>query len=176
MKKIYYLDMIFTIICLTLYTIYFQYLDNLIYLLIFSMYILSCLYIDIRLSSVKKFDKKQKIDSKFKIGSAYLFLGKLLFIAQINLFAIYHEESYLIFMLIFFIISSFLVLEYTYIDNGNLRKLSGKYINLNDISAYQILDNFNGSVYLEIHYNLNHKFKCSLSKKNFELFLLEKSN
>jgi hypothetical protein len=176
MKKIYYIDIIFTVICLTLYIVYFKYLDNLIYLLIFSIYIIFCLYVDIRLRSVKKFNENQQIDSKFKIGVVYLILGKLLFITQINLFAIYHKESSLVFMLIFFMSFSYLVLEYTYIDNGNLKKLSGKSISLNDIYSYQILDNFNGSVYLEIHCNSNNKFKCSLSKKNFELFLLEKSS
>lgn len=171
MKKIYYLDIILMVVCATLYVIYFRNIESKIYLLIFSSCILSNAYISFRLCSVKKFDKNNKMGPKFRMGSIYLFLEQLLFITQIILFGVYNQESPIAFMLVYFMIWSFLTLEYAYVDNKKIIKLSGRYVLLDDISAYQISDNYSGDTYLDIDCNSGKKFKCSLSKQNFDLFI-----
>ncbi|MBO3444896.1 hypothetical protein [Clostridium sp. CCUG 7971] len=169
MKRIYYLDSIMMAICTMLYFVFFKDIKNIFYFLIFSSYILYNAYIISRLRLVKNFDNDVKMSPKFSAGSIYLFLGKLLFIP----IYVYDQENTIVFMLFYFMIMSFLVLEYTYIDDNKIIKLSGKYISLKDISSYRIIGNYNEYIYLDIYCNSKRIFNCSPSKKNFDLFIKE---
>ncbi len=173
MKKIYYLDSIMMAICIILYLVFFKDIKNIFHFLIFSSYLLFNVYIISRLRLVKNLDNDVKMSPKFMAGSIFLFLGKLIFIALIILIYVYNQESTPTFMLVYCMCMSFFILEYTYIDDNKIIKLSGKYILLKDISSYKIIGNYNEYIYLNIYSNSRRIFNCSPSKKNFDLFIKE---
>lgn len=170
MKKIYYIDTVLLIFSILFFIIAIKNINEFFLMVLFILFILHSIYINMKISIVRKYPPQHKISIRDIFYSIYLIWGKLYFLLIVTAKGIYLENIfYQSLLLITFIFGSWLIGDYSYVYK-QLLFVKGKKVLMKDIIEYKIKLKSMDQIFLRATTKEGKILKFSLYKSDFDDF------
>ncbi|MFZ7119879.1 MAG: hypothetical protein ACOWWH_02865 [Eubacteriaceae bacterium] len=171
MKKIYYIDSVLLIVSIVFFIISIKNINEFSLMVLFILFILQSIYINMKISIVRKYPPQHKISIRDIFYSIYLIWGKLYFLLIVIARGIYLENIfYQSLLLITFIFGSWLIGDYSYVYK-QIIFVKGKKILPEDIIDYKIIMKSMDQIFLQATAKEGEILKFSLYKSDFDDFI-----